>query len=295
MGINVLDKHCAPDGAIAQTESTGVDMKSVPDSRALSDRTVLISPTETEGELGKELAQHGARVLAWPTLDISALETSAALDEAIANLFGYDWLIFQRVPAVDFFLRRFRGLDHEISELDALRVCGVGAEALGRLEQSQVHIDVISDRLSSQLMCAAIENYVGGRDALRGLNFLAPIATSARDYLQEEIENAGGRIDLVATYRTYSVDDPNPVRINALLTGGAVDCIAFASQSQPSEFAAIFDTNDLGRLLAGVAVACIDQDTAQAGQAISLATDIVPKVAEASHLARAIAHHFCAD
>src|SRR5260221_4474198 len=138
-------------------------MKSVPDSRALSDRTVLISPTETEGELGKELAQHGARVLAWPTLDISALETSAALDEAIANLFGYDWLIFQRVPAVDFFLRRFRGLGYEISELDALRVCGVGAEAVSRLEQCQGHIDFIPGRLFSQLVVAADDNYLCGR------------------------------------------------------------------------------------------------------------------------------------
>ncbi len=270
-------------------------MKSVPDSPSLSNRTVLISPTETEGELAKELAQHGARVLAWPTLDIGAPETYDILDQAIENLFGYDWLIFPRVPAVDFFLRRFRGLGHEISELDALRVCGVGAEAVGRLEQSQVHIDVIPDGLSSKLVFDAMENYVGARDALRGLNFLVPIATSARDYLQEAIENTGGRIDLVATYRTYSADDPNAGRINALLNGGAVDCIGFASQSELSEFAAIFDTNDLDRLLAGIAVACIDQDTAQAGQALSLTTDIVSEVPEASDLAGAIAHYFRTD
>ncbi len=268
-------------------------MKAFPNNRALTDRTILVSPTGDE--LAIELTQHGARVLAWPTLDIGAPETYETLDQAIENLFGYDWLIFPRMPAVDFFLRRFRGLGHEISELDSLRVCGVGAEAVGRLEQSEVHIDVIPDRLSSKLVFDAIENYVGGRDALRGLNFLVPIATSARDYLQEEIENAGGRIDMVATYRTYSIDDPKPSRISALLTGGGIDCIAFASRSELSEFAAIFDTNNLGRLLAGAAVACRDHDTAQAGQALSLTTDIVSEVAEASDLAGAIAHYFRTD
>lgn len=290
MGINVLDRHCGPDGAIVQTESTGVDMKSVPDSRALSDRTVLISPTETEGELAKELAQHGGRVLAWPTLDIGALETSAALDEAIANLFGYDWLIFQGDPAVDFFLRRFRGLGHEISELDALRVCGVGAEAVGRLEQSQVHIDVIPDRLSSQVVCAAIENYVGSRAALTGLNFLVPAAAFARDGLPQMLGEAGARVDTVTAYRTVANNDATLTQLNALLTGGGIDCIVFSSSSEAHNFAQMFGTGDLAQLLSETTVACVDLSASQTIAEFGLHSNLT--VAEPGSLAKAICGHF---
>ena len=105
-------------------------------NQSLSGRTVLVSPGKAQGELATELKQHGARVLTWPGLDIGGPEAYDALDEAIENLFGYDWLIFRNTNAVDFFLRRFHNRGHEISELDALRVCAVGEEAVTKLEEA---------------------------------------------------------------------------------------------------------------------------------------------------------------
>src|SRR5882672_12443208 len=113
-------------------------MSPVPESQTLSGRTVLVSPNETQTELTKNLEHHGARVIVWPKINLGEPEDYQALDEAIENLFGYDWLIFRNENAVDFFLRRFQTLAHEISELHALRVCGVSEEAVYRLEGSQV-------------------------------------------------------------------------------------------------------------------------------------------------------------
>src|SRR5437016_10018056 len=125
-------------------------MNPFPKAQTLSGRTVLVSPNEARGELATELEEHGARVLPWPILDVSEPEHSQALDEAIENLFGYDWIIFNNANAVSFLLRRFQTLGHEISELDSLRVCGVGEETVHRLEESHVHIDVIADRRSTR-------------------------------------------------------------------------------------------------------------------------------------------------
>src|SRR5882672_2451823 len=194
-------------------------MKPVLSNQILPGRTVLVSPNEAQGELATQLTGHGARVLTWPILDVGEAEHPQALDEAIENLFGYDWMIFHTVNAIDFFLRRFQALGHEISDLDGLRVCGVGEATVHRLEESQVHIDVIADRLSTQAIFEAIETYVGGRDALRGLNVLVPTAGSSRGYLQEALEEFGARIDLVVAYRTSPARDTGLVRINALLAG----------------------------------------------------------------------------
>jgi len=267
-------------------------MEPVANSRALSGRTVLVSPNQAAGDLATELDRHGARVLAWPKPDIGEPENYELFDEAIENLFGYDWLIFQNAPAVKSFLHRFQTLGHEISELDSLRVCGVGQEASARLEEAQVHLDVIPDGLSFQATVDAIETYVGGPEALRGLNFLVPRAGNSRVYLQEALEAAGGRVDLVTAYRTGHVNDPDFSRLDALITGGGIDCIFFERPAEVREFAEVFDTNDLGRLLAGVIVACSDT-TVQTAARFSLTAEIVSQVGDA--LVPAIAAYFRAD
>ena len=170
-------------------------------------------------------------------------ESHEALDEAIENLFGYDWLIFRNVNAVNFFLRRFQTLGHEISELDSVRVCGVGEAVVHRLEESPVHVDVIPDHLSFPAIYDAIETFVGGCQALPGLNFLVPTAGTSVSYLQQLVEDAGGRVDLVKTYRTCLTNDSS--RINALLMGGGIDCVAFTNLAELHEFAEVFDTDDL--------------------------------------------------
>ena len=174
-------------------------------------------------------------------------------------MFGYDWLVFQNPNAVHFFLRRFQELGHDISELDALRVCGVGEETTPELEAAQVHLDVVPDQPSSQAVRGAIEMYAGGADALHGLNFLIPGAAASRDHLPEALQDTGARVDTVAAYRTCSGNDPTLLCINTLLAGGGIDCVAFTNSSQVFEFAAVFDTNDLRRMLEGVVVACIDK------------------------------------
>jgi len=256
-------------------------------NRPLSNRTILIAAPVSLA-ISPELGRYGARVFTWPKLDIRAPDNFAAIDDAIENLFGYDWLVFNNVNAVNSFLRRFDTLEHEISELDALRVCAVGQETVRTLEESRVHIDVIPDRFFAQPIVEAIDAYVGRREALRGLNILIPIASASRSGLQESLEDAGARADSVIAYRTCSTNDPQ--RISALLTGGGIDCIAFTDTSEVRALAELFDTNELARLLAGVAVACIDQGIAQSAAEFGLSVSIIPDNRAA--LAQAIAFHF---
>jgi len=262
---------------------------SVSNNQPLTGRTILIAYSAPQ-ELRAELEVVGARLISWPKLDISPPETYASLDEAIENLFGYDWLIFRNVNAVTFFLGRLQELGHEISELDSVRVCAVRQEALQQLEESHVHVDVIPEGLSTQQVFEAIETYTGGRSAIRGLNFLVPSAGPYPTSLQKALEDAGARADLATTYRTCSTSDF--YRISALLRGGAFDCVSFTSASEVLELAQLFDANDLGELLKEVAVACIDQEAAQCAAKFGLAVNITASAVDATALAQAIAFYF---
>jgi uroporphyrinogen III methyltransferase/synthase len=266
-------------------------MISASQNRPLVGRTVLISPSVT-GDLATEFERHGARVLTWPRLELGQVESHAALDEAIENLFGYDWLIFRNIHAVDFFLRRFRELGRDMSDLDALSICAIGEATHARLEEFPLHVDVVPDQLSSAAAFSAIESYVGGRDSLAGMNFLIPRAAIASDSLTRSLEELGARGDEVTTYRTCSIDNTNLAQIKGLLTGGGIDCVVFATSSEVRDFAAVFDTNDIQRLVDGIAVACIDENTAKTAGDFGARTDISSGESTLRALASAVSEHF---
>ena len=261
--------------------------------RPLAGRTVVVTRARAQSaEFVAELERLGARVVGCPTIEIVEPESSALLDEAIENLFGYDWLVLTSVNGVDHFLRRLEKLGHELSELDELRVCAIGEATALRLRESEVHVDVVPEQFKAEGAFSAIEAYVGGRARLNRLNFLIPRAAVARDYLPDALEDAGARVDVVPAYRTVPPQTSERGRVEALLAGGAVDCITFTSSSTVRNFAGLFDTTDLSALLRGVTVACIGDITAATAAEYNLRTDIQPDEFTVPALTRAIADYF---
>jgi uroporphyrinogen III methyltransferase / synthase len=261
--------------------------------KPLGGRTVMITRARAQAaEFAAALEEAGARVVACPTIEIVAPESYAELDEAIENLFGYDWLVFTSANAVEHFLRRLEVLDKEASELDSLRVCAVGDATSERLVAARVHVDVVPRKFQAEGVFAALEDYLGGRGQFANLNFLLPRAAVARDFLPRALEAAGARVDCVTAYRTVRPETNDRARVEALLVGGGVDCITFTSSSTVHNFAQLFDTRDLRGLLAGVRVACIGEVTARTVADYGLRADIIPPESTAAALARAVADFY---
>ncbi len=261
--------------------------------RPLAGRTVLVTRArEQAAEFAAALEAFGARVVFCPTIEIVAPESYARLDEAVENLFGYDWLIFTSTNAVEHFLARLDALSKDVSELDELRVCAVGAATAERLAEAHVHVDVVPERAQAEGVFAALSDYAGGEEHLRGLNFLFPRAAAGRDYLPRALEEAGARVDVVTAYRTVRPETTDRAKTEALLVGGGVDCVTFTSPSTVRNFAQLFDTSDLAPLLDGVRVACIGETTARAAADLNLRADIVPAEHNARALARAVAEFY---
>ena len=83
----------------------------------------------------------GAEVIELPTIEIQPAADYAALDNAIANLRDYDWLIFTSANGVRFFLER---LDASNSDLRAIqgRICAIGPATRDALERFHLKVDV---------------------------------------------------------------------------------------------------------------------------------------------------------
>jgi uroporphyrinogen-III synthase len=244
-------------------------------------------------ELATELGHYGARVIFWPRVEIDAPESFTALDEAIENLFGYDWLLFRSQTAAEFFLRRFQKLGHEVSELDSLRVCAIGDTTVKELETSQVHIDVIPGTTDPDSIIDAIGNYVGGQEAGEAfgrLNFLVPRASAALDGLCDLLEGAGARVDAVVAYRRVS-NSAMLAQLTALLTGGGIDAVVFDSPESVKDLAELFDAIELATILAGIQVFCFDESTTNAAHDFGLRPLFSPEPTVPA-MAEDIADHF---
>jgi uroporphyrinogen III methyltransferase / synthase len=261
-------------------------------TKSLAGRTVVVTRAASQaGEFVAELEQYGAKVIICPTIEIAEPESYEHVDEAIDHLYGYDWLIFTSANAIEFFLRRLHARGVMVEELDALKVCAIGQASAEKLRDAQVHVDVVPSQSKAEGVFAALKEFVGGSEQLRGLNILLPRAAVARDYLPKGLEDAGARVDVVTTYRTVVPENLDRGRLSAMLAGSA-DCIAFTSSSTVKNLALLFDTHDLSNVLAGVTIACIGDITASTAAEYGLRVDIQPSTSTVTELARAIAEHY---
>jgi uroporphyrinogen III methyltransferase/synthase len=261
----------------------------------LAGRTVVITRAQDQADqFVAELEKYGANVVLCPTIEICALENYERLDEAIEHLYGYDWLIFTSVNGVDYFFQRLKTGGRDVSDLDDLKVCAIGDATADKLRDLQVHVDVIPENFVAEGVFSALDRFVGGAEALRGLNILLPRASVARDYLPKALADAGARVDVVPAYRTLLPANLDRGRVGAMLSGDA-DCIAFTSSSTVRNLARLFDTQDLSAALSGVVIACIGDITATTARDYGLNVKIEPKEFTIPALAHAIAEYFSAS
>lgn len=251
-------------------------------------RTVLLAPSAPI-ELVDALVKQGIDVTRWPPSHIGRPGSFHSLDEAAENLFGYDWVVFVSDTAVISFLDRFLELEHDISEMDAVRVCAIGESTLAALDNARVHVDVVAQQFGAKQVVEDIAAYVDSQGELDRQNFLIPQAMIGRAYLKRALEDAGARADVIAAYET--VPRENALRLMTLqtiLSAAGIDCVIFDQPEEVKGFARVFDTLDLSPLLTGTAVACNDKLTAEAAKQLGAFATIIGRSA-ASQMAKDVA------
>ena len=206
-------------------------------------------------------------VVRWPQLNIGPPENLADLDEAIENLYGYDWIIFVNPDAVRFFQACLARLGHEVANLDALRVCAAHEEAAMVLEEAHVHVDLVATQTNPSAVVGQLTAFAGEGDSLDRLNFLLPQAAIGRDYLKPHLEAKGARADVVVAYQTVaSADLTRLAGIDGMLRTGSIDAVIFANAAEVSELARVFDRTDLYGQFETTAVFTLDPVTTKAAR-----------------------------
>jgi uroporphyrinogen III methyltransferase/synthase len=162
-------------------------------------------------------------VVELPTIEIQPASDYTALDEAIARLPEYDWIIFTSVNGVRFFLQR---LDAGRTDLRAIRgrLCAIGPATRDAIEQFHLKVDVMAEQYVAEGLLRTLSDF-----ELRGAKILIARAAVARDILPEELQCRGATVDVVEAYRTGAPADLPACAADALAT--KTDWITFTSSS----------------------------------------------------------------
>lgn len=239
---------------------------------------ILITRPRTQSTaFGAALQQAGFEPVYFPVIEIRPMEDLSALDEALANIERYAWVVFTSTNGIEIFFdqvnftaehahlswRKVPGKNAEknknisaISALSAVKIAAVGKKTAESLRKHGIEPFFVPDDFVS-------DEILPGLGDLQGKWVLLPVAEIARKVLPQAITAAGGVAHEIAVYRTLPAA-VNAEGLSALKAG--VDWITFTSPSTVQNFAQLARQNGLDSLnLPGnPKIACIGPITEKA-------------------------------
>lgn len=232
----------------------------------LAGRRIVVTRPES-ARLAGELERLGAEVTIVPLIEIRPAEDRRALDEAIARLHEYDWIVLTSVNGV-------AAIERGLAGLAGPRIAAVGPVTADAIRTHGLEPTFVATRAS--------EDIAGGLGDLAGKRVLMPQADIADPALAEELRGKGAEVDVVVAYRTVLVEPPMwgilPLRI--------ADAVVLASGSACRSLAAA------GGAGGGAMLVCIGPKTAKVAREVGLKVGLVADETTSDGIIRTLVSHF---
>lgn len=243
----------------------------------LAGKTVMITRARAQSaEITARLEASGATVIHCATIEIVPPSSWTALDEALHKLADYDWLVFTSANGVEFFFRRLREKRTDVNPQPTGQIiCAIGPATAEALKAEGAVANVVASESRAEGALAAIIDYVGGPERVRGLKFLIPRARLAREVLPDGLRKLGARVDAVEAYQTTK-PNAKAESILQLFKERSIDAISFTSSSTVSNLAAMVGLEDLSELLANTIAVCMGPVTAETAEKYGVARIVHP-------------------
>ena len=234
--------------------------------RPLHGRKVVVTRTRTQAsELGRRLRDLGADVLEIPTLRMEQPQALQPLVECIVGITEYNWLVFTSPHGVSTFFETFFKAYPDIRSLGGVRIAAVGPATAAKL--AELHLQV--DAMPEQFVAAKIADAIARIESVENLRFLVIRPEETPSDLARLLEDQGGIVDEVASYRTL----PETADLNgaaARFVEEGADWITFASGSAVQHFHERFDLPAMLRKFGTLRTVSIGPETSKALQGLGL-------------------------
>jgi uroporphyrinogen III methyltransferase/synthase len=198
----------------------------------LSHKTILVTRAASQaGQFTRSLEELGATVIEMPTLEIGPPSSWRELDEAIAHLDDFDWLILTSTNGVDFFFDRLKVQQNgDAGFYSNIKIAVVGEKTAQRLERLELQPDFIPPNFVADSL---VQHFP---EPLPGLRILFPrVESGGREVLVKEFSSQGAKVREVAAYESRCPATIAPKALEAL-QNQTIDIITFASSKTVQNF-----------------------------------------------------------
>ncbi len=210
----------------------------------------------------------GAEVIEIPFIEIREPVSWRPLDEAIARLLDYDWLILTSANGVQALFNRLRVHGKTEADLLHLNIAAIGPATRKMIEKHGLPVDVMPEEYVAEAVVAEL------RGEVKGKRVLLVRAKIARDVIPNELVNAGAKVDVIEAYETVLPQSSRTELAEVLRDARhKPDVITFTSSSTVRNFVQLLGKGNDG-LLAGVKLASIGPVTSETMRQLGLPVDI---------------------
>ena len=187
-------------------------------------RVLVTRPAEQSAELSQKLTELGAQVIGQPAIETRSAADSSSLDQAIANLESYGWLVFTSVNGVRYFVDR---LDASARDLSSVRgkICAIGPATADAIKALHLKVNIVGEEFVAESLLHAMP------ETMQGERVLMPRAAVARDVLPLGLRARGATVDVVEAYRTEAPHDLPALMDHAVSQLRREDWVTFTSSS----------------------------------------------------------------
>ncbi|MDB5084855.1 MAG: cobA, partial [Bacilli bacterium] len=230
-------------------------------------RVLITRARSTSSELASGVQELGGEPYEFPVIETRLPENLEPIQQAIARLTDYDWIVFTSAVGVQFFLQEMRRLQTDLRQLRG-RLLAVGPKTAEALSDYGLFAEEAPNEFRAE---GIIELY--GDKFQAGERVLLPRADLARPLLPDYLRQKGCLVDDLHVYETVQSSE-NKEEVLDLLQHGYIHAITFTSSSTVHNFAKALDVSELSAVLTGVTVACIGPLTALTAKEYGLQVNV---------------------
>lgn len=247
----------------------------------LANRRVMVTRTKAgSSDLSEYLRSAGASVEIIPTIEIIPPDSYAPLDQALAKLDSFEWVVFTSANAVEVFA------DRRPAAISPRNVAVIGPSTGRAIEKLGIPVTLQPSRYIAEALAESLAPLVAGQQVL------LIRAAVARDVLPQALKDAGAILTVAEAYRNrVPPDSISLVQKVFSPDGQTLDVITFTSASTVRNLMDLLDRAGL-QLPGGILLASIGPITSRAMVELGFRPGIEAREATIPALVQAICQYF---
>ena len=246
-------------------------------------RILITRPKGNGSHLIDLLQKRHALPVEVPMIEIAQLKDFTLLDNRLAYINSYDWLILGSIHAVEVITNRLNKLSFDFKLLEQIKIATVGSATTKSLNLCGIKSGFLITYQGSE---SIVENFKYRN--ITGQRILIPSSDIGGHNLEKELSLIGNTVERIDAYRNLIPKSARLELTTAFQKG--IDIIILTSTSTAANLYSILGKDT--KKLDGLTIVCLGQVTAAAAQKLGMVVNLVAKEHNMESLLEVLEKHY---